>query len=140
MTLTWSIEDRIPTAAEHRELAEAVGWYDSFDWDTLPASLAGSTFGVVAVWESRVIGMARVVGDGVKYFYIQDVAVDPQHQGRGVGRALLERTLVLIGELAPSPAFVGLFSTAAGAALYESIGFTRGDMAGLFQIVPPTSP
>lgn len=137
MTSTWSIEDRLPTAAEHRELAEAVGWHESFDWVTAPDSLAGSTLGVVAVTESRSIGMARVVGDGVKYFYIQDVAVHPDYQRRGVGVALLRRTLDLIAERAPSPAFVALFATEAGTALYESVGFASGDMAGLFQILPP---
>lgn len=135
MTATWSLEDRLPTAEEHRVLAEAVGWYDSFDWDTVTDSLAGSTLGVVAVSDSRAVGMARVVGDGVKYFYIQDVAVHPDHQHQGIGQALLGRTLDRIADRAPSPAFVALFSTDAGAALYESIGFTRGDMTGMFQII-----
>ncbi|MGW8482789.1 GNAT family N-acetyltransferase [Microbacterium sp. NPDC055903] len=133
--MTWSIENRMPTASEHRALAEAVGWHDAFDWTTTADSLAGSTLGIVAVSGTRVIGMARVVGDGVKYFYIQDVAVDPAFQRMGVGAALLDRTLELIAQRAPSPAFVGLFSTEAGAALYEAIGFRRGDMTGLFRIV-----
>jgi len=40
-----------------------------------------------------VIGMARVVGDGAMFFYIQDVVVTPAHQGRGVGTLLLERVM-----------------------------------------------
>lgn len=139
MTAAWSLENRLPTPAEHRSLAEAVGWHSAFDWDSLPASLDGSTLGVVAVSGHQVIGMARVVGDGVKYFYIQDVAVHPDRQSQGVGRALLTRTLELIAGRAPSPAFVALFATEAGAGLYESLGFTRGDMTGLFQIIPPSS-
>jgi ribosomal protein S18 acetylase RimI-like enzyme len=139
MTVTWSLEDRLPTAEEHRLLAEAVGWHDSFDWNTVTDSLAGSTLGVVAVSDSRAVGMARVVGDGVKYFYIQDVAVHPDHQHQGIGQALLRRSLDRIANRAPSPAFVALFSTDAGAALYESIGFTRGDMTGMFQIIQPRS-
>ena len=39
--------DRHPTAAEHRELAKAVGWADHFDSETVPRSLAASLFGVV---------------------------------------------------------------------------------------------
>jgi len=139
MTPVWSIEDRLPTPSEHRTLAEAVGWRGSFDWDTLPGSLAGSTLGVVAFSDGRVVGMARVVGDGVKYFYIQDVAVHPDHQHLGIGRAMLARTLDRIAVLAPSPAFVALFSTDAGAAVYESLGFDRGDMTGMFQVIPPTA-
>ncbi|WP_127792234.1 GNAT family N-acetyltransferase [Agromyces sp. LHK192] len=136
----WTIEDRLPTPAEHRRLAEAVGWRDAFDWDSLPRSLAGSTFGVVAVVDAEAVGMARVVGDGVKYFAVQDVAVHPHYQGEGIGRDLVQRALDRIAVLAPSPAFVSLFSTREGADLYESLGFTRGDMTGMFQIVEPAGP
>ncbi len=44
--------------------------------------------------------MARVVGDGVKYFMVQDVVVLPDRQGHGIGRALLTRVLDLIAERA----------------------------------------
>ncbi|MFF2274169.1 GNAT family N-acetyltransferase [Agromyces sp. NPDC058136] len=137
--ITFLLENRLPTPTEHRRLAEAVGWHEAFDWATMPGSLAGSTLGVVASVGSRAVGMVRVVGDGVKYFYIQDVAVDPEYQRAGIGRAMLRRTLDLIADRAPSPAFVGLFATADGAALYESFGFSQGDMTGLALIVAPTS-
>ena len=135
MSKTWNLLDRLPSAPEHKALAEAVGWHDAFDWPSLPASLDGSTFGVVAVEGARTIGMARVVGDGVKYFYIQDVAVDPGHQGQGIERALLERVLELIQRHAPATAFVALFATPAGDSLYRSVGFGGGDMEGLYQLV-----
>jgi ribosomal protein S18 acetylase RimI-like enzyme len=133
----WTLEDRVATPSEHRAIAEAVGWHDAFDWDSQPDSLAGSTLGVVAMVEGRAVGMARVVGDDVKYFYVQDVAVLPQHQGEGVGRALLDRVLELIAARAPAPAFVALFATTAGQALYRSAGFAPGDMTGLVQILEP---
>jgi len=135
MAIDWVLHDRIATPREHRRLAESVGWHDAFDWASLPDSLAGSTLGVVASVGSDVVGMGRVVGDGVKYFYIQDLAVDPAYQGNGLGRALLQRILELITHTAPAPAFVALFATAEGAPLYESAGFAARDMAGLFMIV-----
>ncbi|MFF2485033.1 GNAT family N-acetyltransferase [Microbacterium sp. NPDC058062] len=130
--------DRIPTPAEHRTIAEAVGWTHAFDWDTMDASLAGSTAGVVAVRDGRAIGMGRLVGDGVKYFYVQDLAVVPEAQGEGLGARLLDHLLAWVADHAPSHAFVGLFATAEGDALYRSRGFERGDMAGMFRIVAPT--
>jgi ribosomal protein S18 acetylase RimI-like enzyme len=93
MTDTYALLDRLPTPQEHRELAEAVGWGHAFAWATMAASLRGSLAGVVALDGGRVIGMGRLVGDGVTYFYVQDVAVLPSHQGRGIGRALLQRLL-----------------------------------------------
>lgn len=137
MTGTVTLQDRLPTPDEHRRLAEAVGWAHAFDWPSLPASLAGSTLGVVAVEDGTVVGMARVVGDGVKYFAVQDVAVLPGHQGRGVGRALLDRVLERIAERAPATAFVSLFATAEGGALYRAAGFATGDMVGMTRLVEP---
>ena len=132
--------DRVPTAGEHRAIAESVGWHDAFDWDTVGASLAGSTSGVVATVDGQAVGMGRVVGDGVKYFYIQDLAVVPGFQGTGLGSRLLDRLLASIGERAPSTAFVGLFATTEGSGLYTSRGFTSGDMTGMFRLVHPASP
>jgi ribosomal protein S18 acetylase RimI-like enzyme len=137
MTGTVALEDRLPTADEHRRLAEAVGWGHAFDWPSLPASLAGSTLGVVAVDGAAVVGMARVVGDGVKYFAVQDVVVHPDHQARGIGRALLDRVLDRIAERAPATAFVSLFATQEGDALYRAAGFTTGDMVGMTRLVEP---
>jgi hypothetical protein len=71
------IERRIPTPGEHRRLAEAVGWADAFDWPTLPRTLDASRFGALALAGGEVVGMGRLVGDGAKYFHVQDVAVDP---------------------------------------------------------------
>ncbi len=63
MTFTQLLEVRFPTPNEHLALAAAVGWSDAFDAETLPQSLAGSTFGVVAVSDDRVIAMGRVAED-----------------------------------------------------------------------------
>ncbi|MBT2512854.1 GNAT family N-acetyltransferase [Arthrobacter sp. ISL-30] len=96
----------------------------------MPASLAGSLAGVVAMDGDQVIGMGRLVGDGVKYFYVQDLAVLPSCQGQGVGRALLNRLMGHVARTAPASAFVGLFAAEAALPLYQRAGFTMGDMTG----------
>jgi ribosomal protein S18 acetylase RimI-like enzyme len=83
--------------------------------------------------------MGRVVGDGVMYFYIQDVAVDPAWQGRGIGQRIVEALLDHIRTSVTGPVFVGLFATDAALPLYERNGFSRGDMTGMFRIVSPGS-
>jgi ribosomal protein S18 acetylase RimI-like enzyme len=42
---------------------------------------------------NTLIGGARAVSDGVYYATIYDVAVDPDWQGRGVGRALVQNLI-----------------------------------------------
>lgn len=137
MTDGIAIEDRVATTGEHRAIAESVGWAEAFDWQTLPLSLDGSLSGVVAVADGQVVGMGRLVGDGAKYFYIQDVAVIPQYQGHGVGKAIIDRLLVHVAQSAPSTAFVGLFSTEQAKEVYSSRAFAAGDMAGMFRLVEP---
>jgi GNAT superfamily N-acetyltransferase len=129
--------DRLPTPAEHRRIAEAVGWTEAFDWNTVPASLAGSLTGVVALDGDEVIGMGRLVGDGVKYFYVQDLAVLPEYQGAGIGMALLHRLRDHVVATAPSTAFIGLFATDGAIPLYQRDGFTAGDLTGMFRLVEP---
>ena len=131
------IADRIATCDEHRRIAEAVGWSEAFDWRTLPSSLEGSVSGVVALAGQHVVGMGRLVGDGVKYFYIQDVAVIPAYQGQGVGKAIIDRLLLQVARTASSTAFVGLFSTEQAKEVYSSRAFTTGDMTGMFRLVEP---
>lgn len=133
------IERRVPTPEEHRHLANRVGWAHAFNWRALPESLAASLGGVVAMKGDRVVGMGRLVGDGHMYVYVQDVAVDPSHQGQGIGQQIIDALLELIREVAPGPVFVGLFATDAALPLYERNGFSPGGMQGMFRIVTPST-
>ncbi|HCR49958.1 MAG TPA: N-acetyltransferase [Bacteroidetes bacterium] len=47
---------------------------------------------VVTAWvQGRLVGLARVLSDGVLNTYICDFAVEPDVQGLGIGRMLLEK-------------------------------------------------
>lgn len=132
----YAVTARTPTPQEHRELAEAVGWGNSFWWDALPASLSGSVCGVVVHDEGGgLVGMGRVVGDGAFYFYVQDVVVRPEHQGRGLGRTVVEALVAQVRQLAPGHCFVGLFATPAAEGLYRSLGWHDEEMAGMWRVL-----
>ena len=81
--------------------------------------------------------MGRVVGDGAIFFYLQDIAVLPEHQGAGVGSQIVERLLADIARRAPPQAFVGLFASAGRAPFYERYGFqAHSALTGMFQVTP----
>lgn len=127
---------RVPTAAGHRLLAEAVGWGHAFAWEAMPASLAASVAGVVVLHDGGPVAMGRVIGDGVCYFYVQDVAVMPEHQGRGLGSAVVESLLKQVRQVAPPKAFIGLFAAGSTVPWYRSHGFAEHPgMTGMFQVV-----
>lgn len=132
----WSLVDRLPTAEEHRHLFEAVGWRE-YEPEAVEASLRGSLAGCVAILDGEAVAMGRVIGDGGKFFYIQDLAVVPHLQGRGIGRALLERLGERIRAQAPASAFVGVFATPEALGLYRDLGWDDrvGGLTGMGRIL-----
>ncbi len=86
------IDNDAPAARELAELYASVGW-DAYlaDPAALAASVARSTYVVTARSEGRLIGLARGLSDDFSVFYLQDLLVHPDHQRRGIGRALLKR-------------------------------------------------
>ncbi|WFR68162.1 GNAT family N-acetyltransferase [Curtobacterium flaccumfaciens] len=69
------------------------------------------------------VAMGRVIGDGGWYFHIADIATDPDHQRRGLGRAVVEWLIADIRSRAPEGAYVTLVGDPPGQRLYRSLGF-----------------
>ena len=71
-------------------------------WDGCPsreqvtAPLSHSIYRAAVYDGDRIVGMARMIGDLGMCYYIKDVIVHPDHQGRGVGRMLIETMLTFI--------------------------------------------
>jgi GNAT superfamily N-acetyltransferase len=134
----YEIIERPPTVMEHKKLWESVGW-GSIDFEMTKRSLANSVYAVVAVYEGEVIGMGRIVGDGAMYFYIQDVAVLPEHQKNGIGKQIIERLLAYVEEnmCKPGFAFVGLFAASGKDKFYEQFGFKdySPEMTGMYTVI-----
>ncbi len=94
------VEYHIETAFSPEFLRAAARLYRIAGWvaeedacDFLGAALGNSCAVCSAVADGRLIGMGRALGDGVSDAYIQDVVVDPEFRGRGVGSSIV-RTLV----------------------------------------------
>lgn len=108
--------ERAPTLAEYRALCEAVGWGNAINFAAAQQSLDRSLYHVVVAAQEQMIGMGHIVGDGAIYFYLQDIAVLPAYQRRGIGRLIMDRLMGYLKQHAPDQAFVGLFA-AEGSAL-----------------------
>jgi citrate lyase synthetase len=55
----------------------------------LKVAFSNSMYTCFAFDEGRLVGVGRVLADGVDCAYICDMAVHPSHQGTGVGKAIL---------------------------------------------------
>ena len=92
--LPYRFLDTVPTLAEHPGLSDQVGWADSFRWSAMAASLAGSCCGTVVFDHTdNSWGMGRAVGDGAFFFYLQDIAVLPDHRRCRAGCPIIDHLL-----------------------------------------------
>jgi N-acetylglutamate synthase-like GNAT family acetyltransferase len=78
--------------------------------DAARVGLAHSLHAVHVRHRSEVIGVGRVIGDGGCFFEIVDVAVVPQHQGKGVGKMIMLSIMKFLKARAPKTAYVSLIA------------------------------
>lgn len=127
---------RPPTSEEYRVLCTAVGWQEIMNLAAAEHALRRGLHAVVVERDGRAIAMGRVVGDGAIYFYLQDVVVEPAHQGRGVGARIVAALVDWVRAHAPDRAFLGVFAAAGTEGFYRRHGFERqGGLTGMFQVV-----
>lgn len=90
----------------------------------LPNSLYAVTVVHVAADGSETpVGMGRVVGDGGTVYHICDMVVHPDHQGRGLGRRVMDAIMAFVEDGAHPGAYVNLMADVDG--FYEQWGFER---------------
>ena len=116
------------TAEEFVELWESV-------WDGAP-TLSQAELGLrhtlfrVSVWDDdKVVAMARMIGDIGLDYYIKDVVVRPEYQGRGIGRMLINELLRFINDngIPGTEIFVELCAMPDKIPFYEKFGFSANE-------------
>ena len=85
--------------------------------------VAGTLHGVSIVRDGELIGMGRIVGDGGCFYFVVDIAVEPAHQGRGLGKRIMAALDAWLRINAPETAHVALFADGEARHLYAKYGF-----------------
>ena len=90
-------------------------------------ALENNLYDVVAVANGEVIVMGRLVGDGVMYWYLQEIVVLPEYQGKGIGTAIVNKLMDYIKEHTEKGEFTSVSLTAAEGkeGFYEKFGFSK---------------
>lgn len=91
-------------------------------------ALQNDLYHVAAVSEGKVIGMGRLVGDGAMYWYLQEIIVLPEYQGRGIGKRIVNKLLEHVRNTAIPGTWVevGLTAVKGKEPFYEKFGFSLG--------------
>ena len=98
--------------------------------------LPNTLFAVTVRVGGRLIGMGRVVGDGGCAFLVVDIAVEPEYQGQGLGKAIVGRLVEYLRETAPNGAHVSLIADGAAKQLYARFGFRETAPASVGMDLP----
>lgn len=91
----------------------------------LATVFSNSMFKCFVFAEGRLVGAGRAVADGLDCSYIADVAVHPDHQGRGLGRAIIARLV----ELSAGHKKIILYANPGTEGFYAKLGFYRMNTA-----------
>ena len=85
--------NNLPPRDQFYALFETTGWNAEYRLtaDELYQALQASWFLVCAYDEETLVGIGRMVSDGVVHAMIYDMIVDPAYQGQGIGTRVLRR-------------------------------------------------
>ena len=77
----------------------------------------------------QIVAMARVIGDMGLDYYIKDVIVRPEYQGKGIGRLLISEILHFINDhgIDGTEIFVELCAMPDKIPFYEKFGFSANE-------------
>lgn len=90
---------------------------------------------VLSAWnQDRLVGIARILTDGVLYSYLCDLAVEPDLQGRGIGRTLIQKVL----DRCKGTDLI-LRDSDISAAFYARLGFEKVDNAWIWRGHPSST-
>lgn len=132
--LDYELRPESPAVEVYRHLRVASGLSDKSE-EAAALGLAGGWYAVTAYRDGEPIGMGRIIGDGGTAFQIVDMCVLPEHQGRGVGKRIMEALMAELRERGPATAYVSLIADGDARHLYAKYGFaeTAPDSVGMAQ-------
>lgn len=114
------------SVTDYLRLRRAVGW-KSVSSRQAQAAIGHSAYLVSAVSGGKAVSCARLVSDGGTVFFIADVIVDPEIQGKGVGRTMVSMILKHVRGLLEDgeTVRVSLMAAVGRESFYSQLGFVR---------------
>ena len=114
----------IPDVATYCHLRSASGLSPKTA-EAAARGLPNSLFAVQVLQGDKIVGMGRIIGDGGCFYQVVDIAVLPEHQGRGLGKLIMREISAFIAAEVPVSAYVSLIADGQAHQLYAQFGFTH---------------
>ncbi|MBK1969467.1 MULTISPECIES: GNAT family N-acetyltransferase [Brevundimonas] len=123
MSPDYRIAARTPAIDDYRRLRTISGLTPR-SAEAAAAGLPNTVFAVVIENQAdETVGMGRVIGDNGLFFQIVDIAGDPAHQGRGLGKAIMKALVDHLRATVPAEAYISLIADGEAHRLYAQYGF-----------------
>lgn len=120
--MSYHLVAETPSVADYRRLREVSGLSPKTQ-AAAERGLEGTLFAATILLDDRTVAMGRVIGDGGCFYQIVDMAVEPEHQGRGLGKRIFAALMDWLHQNAPTSAYVSLIADGDARHLYEKFGF-----------------
>jgi len=118
------LAEELPSVAEYRELRSRTGWGD-IDESIARRTIGAACYTITLRRQGKLIGLARVMGDGALYFFLADLIVDSSLRGEGLGDRLMRAVTEYFDRSAKPGATIALIPLRGGESFYERFGFAR---------------
>ncbi|MCV2351555.1 GNAT family N-acetyltransferase [Paucibacter sp. Y2R2-4] len=118
----YSVLRKIPSVQSYQALRVGAG-LSAKSTEAAEKGLPNSLFAVQVLYQGEPIGMGRVIGDGGTAFQVVDIAVLPEHQGKGLGKLIMQEISTYLEENAPATGYVSLIADGPAKDLYAKFGF-----------------
>jgi len=115
------VSQQMPEVQEFVQLRQKVGW--NTDAGLAKSSLKHSLFHCTVRLAGKLVAMGRVIGDGGLFFYVQDVVVDPEHQGLGLGQKVMDNIESYLKLHAMPGATIALLAAKGKEGFYQRYGY-----------------
>lgn len=119
--MTFTIKYQFPTNEEFNELFSSVDW-GTRDSEKINKHRAKSDFAVCVYDNEKIIGMARIVGDG-SYYTVYDVVTRKTYQGKGIGKILMTEIIKWYKSIEDDDTYLYLGASYGKEKFYEKFGF-----------------
>ena len=112
---------QFPSNEEFNDLFNSVGW-DSRDDKKINSHRQKTDFAVCIFDNKKIVGMARIIGDG-SYYTIYDVVTRKEYQGQGIGSTLMKELIKWYDSISDDDTYLYLGASYNKERFYEKFGF-----------------
>ncbi len=117
-----TIQKEIPSGEEYLALRNSVNWVSPSELDC-NKGLSSSVLSLTVRKDTKLIGMGRIVGDGIFTFFIVDIIVLPEYQKLGIGSEIMTNIMHYIDNTSAKNSYITLMAAKGKEDFYKKFGF-----------------